>query len=243
MRKRLLAAIAAAAVGFVAAAQADDLTRTLEQKLLKVIPNERPDSITATPAKGLYEVVYGGQVLYITEDGKYLLDGQLLDLESRKNLTEAAQNSARGKVMASVKDADTIMFAPKGKPKHTITVFTDIDCGYCQKLHREMESYNDAGIAVRYMMFPRAGVGSDAYKKAVSVWCADNQQDAMTKAKNRESVKDATCANPVEQHYALGQQVGVTGTPAIVLEGGQIVPGYRPAKELATVLDQLAQKK
>ncbi|MGF1545741.1 MAG: DsbC family protein [Thiotrichales bacterium] len=229
--------------GSITAVQADDLTRTLEQKLLKVIPNERPDSITATPAKGLYEVVYGGQVLYITEDGKYLLDGQLLDLESRKNLTEAAQNDARGKVMASVKDADTIMFAPKGKPKHIVTVFTDIDCGYCQKLHREMESYNAAGIAVRYMMFPRAGTGSDSYKKAVSVWCAENPRDAMTKAKNRETVKEATCANPVDEHYALGQQVGVTGTPAIVLEGGQVVPGYRPAKDLALVLEQLTQKK
>ncbi len=242
MAKIHLAALAAALFA-ATAVHADDVTKNLEQRLKLIVPNHQPDSISATPVKGLYQALYGGQVLYITEDGKYLIDGNVLDIDAKKNLTEATQTEFRKKVMAQVKDENTIVFAPKEKPKHTVTVFTDIDCGYCQKLHREIKAYNEAGIAVRYMMFPRAGAGSDSYKKAVSVWCASNRQEALTKAKNREEIKSATCDNPVETHYQIGQEVGVTGTPAIVLENGRLIPGYRPAKELAMALDQLAGQK
>jgi thiol:disulfide interchange protein DsbC len=120
-------------------------------------------------------------------------------------------------------------------------VFTDIDCGYCRKLHNEMAKYNAEGITVRYMPYPRSGLNTPSYYKAVSVWCSDDRRDALTRAKAGKDVPRATCDNPVQASLELGHQLGVTGTPALVLEDGQLLPGYVPAKKLSQVLDQQAQ--
>ena len=135
-----------------------------------------------------------------------------------------------------------MVFAPEKEVKHTISVFTDIDCGYCRKLHQEMAEYNKHGIKVRYLAYPRAGVGSEAYEKAVSVWCADDRQKAMTAAKTGGELKQKTCDNPVEAQFMLGQQLGISGTPALMLEDGQIFPGYVPADRLITMLDKAKQQ-
>ena len=185
-------------------------------------------------------VVYGTDVFYVHEDGKYLLQGDLIDVDTRTNLTSEAKSSGRKEAMAAVTDDRTIVFAPKEKAKHTITVFTDIDCPYCQKMHNDMKGYNDAGIAIRYMLYPRAGVDSPSYDKVVSVWCAENRQEAMTKSKNGEEIEAKTCDNPVKDHMAIAQKIGVTGTPAIVLESGELMPGYVPPKDLVKVLDKVA---
>jgi thiol:disulfide interchange protein DsbC len=131
-----------------------------------------------------------------------------------------------------------VVFPPAGPTKHTVTVFTDIDCGYCRKLHQEIADYNQQGIKVRYLMYPRAGVGSESYNKAVWVWCADDRQDAITRAKRGEEIPHKTCANPVKEQFELGQTLGVRGTPSIILENGQMVPGYVPAAQLAQMLDE-----
>ncbi len=135
-----------------------------------------------------------------------------------------------------------IVFSPKEKPRHTLTVFTDIDCGYCRKLHAEMDELNSYGIEVRYMMFPRTGLNTPSYQKAVNVWCAKDQQVSMTKAKAGESIPQANCDNPIASQFDLGQQLGVTGTPALLLGDGSLIPGYRPAKDLAAILDEEAKK-
>ena len=218
----------------------DEVVEKLKAKLTKLIPGEEPSSITESPAKGLYEVIYGTDVFYVHEDGKYLLQGDLIDVDTRTNLTSEAKNSGRKEAMKAVTDDKTIVFAPKEKAKHTITVFTDIDCPYCRKMHNDMKGYNDAGIAIRYMLYPRAGVKSPSYDKAVSVWCADDRKDALTKAKNDEEIEAKTCDNPVKDHMAMAHEIGVTGTPAIVLESGQLIPGYSPPKELVKELDRLA---
>jgi len=210
------------------------------QKLLKAEADKV--SVTASPVPGLYEVVIGGEVIYAATDsnGKgYFLAGNLYESESRRNLTDERRSGLRAAAFKKeVKEADTVVFAPKGKTEYTVNVFTDVDCGYCRKIHNEVPELNKNGVKVRYLAFPRAGVGSKTYKTMVSVWCAEDQQQAMTDAKAGSEVKSATCNNPVESQYELGQRVGITGTPALVLSDGELIPGYVPAKRLIARLQQ-----
>jgi len=207
--------------------------------MAKLLPKVELDSVAKAPVPGLYEVTLGPRLFYMSEDGRYLIQGDVIDVASRKNLTEAKLAAAKKRALEQL-DEKTMVVFPAKKPAHTVTVFTDIDCGYCRKLHREMEGYNEAGISVRYLFYPRAGIGSPSYDKAVSVWCADDRRQAMTDAKTGKEVENKSCKNPVEDHLALGEAMGVTGTPAIVLEDGEVLPGYIPAKRLSKFLDSEA---
>ncbi|MBK1650012.1 DsbC family protein [Rhabdochromatium marinum] len=233
----VMAPLAGLGLTLVAAATlAADEAATIRAALAKVLPDYEPTSVKPSVVDGLYQVDIGPQVMFVTADGRFLIDGAIVDLKTRENIAEAAQAEARQRVMAGVKDEDTIIF-PAKDPKHQITVFTDIDCGYCRKLHHHVDDYNAEGISVRYLFFPRSGVGSPSYDKAVSVWCADDQQAAMTAAKNGEQVAKASCDNPIQEQMALGGELGVRGTPAIVLENGEMVPGYVEPKRLAALLE------
>lgn len=238
--KKITLLIVAIATLVSSAAFADEVTDKLKQKLKAVIPNEAPKSITKTPIPGLYEANYGMQIYYISEDGNYIVDGEIINLATRTSLTSSSISGARKDKIASMPADQTIVFPAKGDTKHVITVFTDIDCGYCRKLHNQMAEYNDLGIEVRYMLFPRAGLQSDSYDKAVSSWCATDQQSELTKAKNGKEITMSECNNPVAAQYLLGQEVGVTGTPAIITEDGQIIPGYRKPTDMLQALNQLA---
>ncbi len=199
---------------------------------------QKVTSVSQSVIPGVYEVVVPPKVFYLTADGRYLIAGDLIDLESRVNLSAEVRSVARVDAIKALDESTMIVFAPK-EVKHTITVFTDIDCGYCRKLHSEMDAYNKLGIKVRYMAYPRAGVGSPSFDKAVSVWCADDKAKAMTMAKTGGNVPAKTCDNPVAKQFELGQELGVNGTPALMLENGQIYPGYAPADKLITVLEQM----
>ncbi|WPL16882.1 Thiol:disulfide interchange protein DsbC precursor [Thiorhodovibrio winogradskyi] len=218
---------------------ADDAA-TIRAALAKVLPEHQPTSVKPSVVDGLYQVDIGPQVMFVTSDGRYLIDGAVIDLQTRENIAESAQAEARQRTMAGVADEDVILFAAD-QPKHQVTVFTDIDCGYCRKLHHEIDGYNQEGISVRYLFYPRSGPGSPSYNKAVSVWCADDQRAAMTAAKNGEKVPSANCKNPVREHMELGELLGIRGTPAIVLESGEMVPGYVEPKRLAQLLDAASQ--
>lgn len=202
--------------------------------LQRLVPGLTEDQvqIRETPTKTLYEVIVGGQLLYFTADGNYFLKGSLFSVSTRENLTEMAEAEIRLKAIAAIPDDQMIIFSPK-EYQHTITIFTDIDCGYCRKLHREIKDYLAEGIRIRYLFFPRAGVGSPSYEKAVSVWCADDRNAAMTMAKNGETIETKQCENPVDRHLELAKQLGLRGTPALILEDGQMLPGYIPASRLA----------
>ena len=195
-------------------------------------------SIEATPVPGLYEVVVGSQIVYISGDGRYLLQGELIDFGVKENLTEARRAGIRRDVISALDESKMIIFKP-GKVKHVVTVFTDIDCGYCRKLHRQMDQYLEKGIEIRYLFFPRSGVNTPSYRKAVSVWCADDRQQAMTNAKHERAVPNKTCENPVDEHMQLARQLGLRGTPYILFENGQSPPGYIAPDELARMLDQI----
>lgn len=227
----LLAAILSAAV--VADPGRHDAIRN---SLQRVIPQITLDEINPSPVDGLSEVVVGPEVFYVTNDGKYLIKGSVIDLDTRVDLIEERRKSIRLAAINGIGEDKMIIF-PAAKPKHTITVFTDIDCGYCRKLHSEIDKYNDAGITVRYLFFPRTGPNSHSFDKAVSVWCEEDRRKALTEAKAGKEPPKAECENPVLEEYQLGGMVGVRGTPAIILEDGELLPGYIPPAQLAKALD------
>lgn len=194
--------------------------------------------IKPSPILGLKELITDKGVMYASDSGQYLLQGTLIDIENRENLTEKALNGVRKEGVAKYADSMIIYKAPE--EKHQITVFTDITCGYCRKLHRELEDYLDAGITVRYMAFPRGGVRSEGYTDLMNVWCADDQLKAMTDAKSGTDVADVqSCTAPVAEHYQLGQSFGINGTPAIIFDDGTLIPGYQPAAALKQRLEQM----
>jgi len=188
---------------------------------------------------GLYEVLMNGDILYFTKDARYAIQGDIISLKSRENLTEKRRTGLRKQALDHANEKDMIIYTPK-KTDYTVTVFTDIDCGYCRKLHSQMAQYNALGIRIRYMAFPRAGLDSESYDKAVEVWCAKDRKQAMTDAKNGQTVNAEKCENPVKAQYELGRRLGVRGTPALFLDSGEMLPGYVPPKRLKKLLDDKA---
>ena len=209
-----------------------------EASIRKALGDVQPASVEPTPIAGLYEVVVGSNVVYMSADGRYMLQGELVDVEKRVSLTEPRRRQVTRTVLESLGEDKMIVFRPE-KVKHVVTVFTDIDCGYCRKLHNEMDQYLEEGIEVRYMMFPRAGAGSESYKKAVAVWCAEDRNRALTDAKNVKAIEMKSCDNTNDQHMDLVRQLGARGTPFIVHSDGSTQPGYVPAKRLSTLLSQV----
>lgn len=202
------------------------------------------DSIEAAPVKGFRQVIAGGQVLFVSDDGHYLLQGTLLDLDKRQNLSDLAMAKVRKQVLATMPEADRIVFAPKGVTKYTVAVLTDVECGYCRKFHSEIEQYNKLGIRVEYLAFPRAGLGSDDYRKMVAVWCAPDRKKALTDAKGDRAVPRTSCTKtPVDMQYRAGQQMGLEGTPMILNLDGRVLGGYLPPEALLERLDALAKEK
>lgn len=229
------------AVPFFVQADSAEEVENIREKMVEAFPNFTPDSITKSPIEGLYEVLYGTAVVYVTSDARHIFEGSVYDLDNDKNdLTAAAQDRARKKFISEINNQESIEFGD-GKPKHTVTVFTDIDCGYCRKLHAEMDEYASYGIQVNYLLFPRGGLTGASHNKAVSVWCSDDRAEALTRAKNGETLDTKSCDNPIGEHYALGQKIGVRGTPAIVTDEGQMLSGYLPPKQLAQRLDEMAK--
>ena len=201
---------------------------TARKNIVKQFATVNPENITTSPIPGLYQVAMPPRFFYASADARYVVDGDLIDIKTKGNMSQIPRNKSVASSINAMGEESMIIFVKKTL-KHTVTVFTDIDCGYCRKLHNEVKKYNDNGIRVRYMAYPRAGVGSGAYKKAEAVWCSKDKAKAMTQSKNGVNVKSEKCKNPVAKHHALGNMIGIRGTPAIVLEDGTVVPGYIPA--------------
>ena len=208
----------------------------IRQAMTKSMPSVKVDSVKPSVVKGLFEVVVGANIYYLSEDGKYLLQGRLVDVAARKDLTEAKLNVTRKLAIEKMGQANMIVFKPK-ITKYTVTIFTDIDCGYCRKLHSEIDQYLAQGITIQYLFFPRAGKGSDSYNKAVSVWCAEDRNAALTAAKKDQKLPEKTCDNPIDKHMQLAAEFDVKGTPMIISENGNVYPGYLPAKQLVEALE------
>ena len=209
---------------------------SIRQAMSKSMPSVKVDSVKPAVVKGLFEVVVGANIYYVSEDGKYLLQGRLVDVAARKDLTEEKLNVTRKLAIEKMGQANMIVFKPK-ITKYTVTIFTDIDCGYCRKLHSEIDQYLAQGITIQYLFFPRAGKGSDSYNKAVSVWCAEDRNAALTAAKKDQKLPEKTCDNPIDKHMQLAAEFDVKGTPMIISENGNVYPGYLPAKQLVEALE------
>lgn len=237
MKRVLFAAFGLMMATLSWAGEGKEIARVREA-LQQLIPNESPDAIEATPVPGLYEVTYGAQLFYVSADGRYLMNGDLVDLKGQTNLTEGRRARSRAKAIERLGTESLIVYRPEGGTKYVVNVFTDIDCGYCRKLHGGMKEMNELGIEVRYLAFPRSGPGTASFDKAVSVWCAKDRKAAMDAAKTGDGVEPAKCKAPVDDHYALGQALGVNGTPALLLADGRMIPGYLPPKRLLQLLQE-----
>lgn len=220
----------------VAAAKDNDFAKIRE--LVNHQLGMKVTEIKPSPIPGLYQVTAPPMVLYMTKDGRYAVKGDIIDLVKQVNISAAARATAKKDALAKVSEKDMIIYKPK-HVKHVVTVFTDIDCPYCRKLHSEIPEYNKRGIEIRYMAYPRAGIGSSSYKKAVAAWCAKDRKKALHMAIEGQPIPMRTCKNPVAAEYKLGMELGINGTPSIVLADGQVVPGYAPPEQLSMVLDQM----
>ncbi|MGR8978801.1 MAG: DsbC family protein [Gammaproteobacteria bacterium] len=217
------------------AVKADE--NAVKDALAKSMPNVKIDSIKpSSEVKGLFEVTVGANIFYMSEDGKFLLQGRLVDIEAREDLTEKKLSGIRKADIEKVGEDKMVIFKAK-IPRYKAYVFTDIDCGYCRKLHSEIDQYLAQGISIEYLFFPRAGKGSESYDKAVSVWCSKDRNTALTEAKKGNTPKVDKCENPVDEHMQLAEDFEIRGTPFIVSENGAVFAGYIPAKQLAEELE------
>jgi thiol:disulfide interchange protein DsbC len=203
----------------------------------------RPQDLRASPVPGIFELVHEGEVRYISADGGYVFSGDLYKVTEQgdfPNLTEQRRRELRLAMLAAVPADQAIEFGPPDAP-HTITVFTDVDCQWCRRLHSEIEDYNRLGIRVRYLSFPRTGPDTESWHKAEAVWCSQDRREALTRAKQGKRVEAGRCDAPILAHYRLGRRVGVTGTPGVVLENGEMIPGYlAPSRMLQAIKESEA---
>ncbi|HVV97161.1 MAG TPA: thioredoxin fold domain-containing protein [Rhodanobacteraceae bacterium] len=240
MKYRILIPLAFVLVA--ASAQAADKPEdaAARKALQELVPQAKLDAIESAPLPGYRQIIVGSQMVYVSDDGKYLLQGTLYDTQNKRDLTGARLAIDHKKKVDAVPLSKRIVFAPD-KPKYKITVFTDLDCGYCRKLHSQIAEYNKRGIEVDYLFFPRTGLNSPSFDKAVSVWCAADRKAAFTAAKAGKNPAPAKCDNPVAEEYQLGTQVGVEGTPTIFAPDGTKIGGYLPPAEMESKLQNLGK--
>lgn len=236
MTRRTLALTAALFLGAAGASADTGLEQRLAAAVARVLPDVAVTAVSPGPVAGIYEVMLGPTVLYISEDGQFIFKGDVFDLKSLDNITAKRRGAARIEAFAELGVENMIEFAPVGDTKRTIYIYTDIDCGYCRKMHLEVGALNAAGIAVRYLAYPRTGIGGESYDKAVAVWCSKDRREALTASKAGKTLKAGTCENPVEDQYHMGEAMGVRGTPAVYSDTGESIGGYVPAKELIRML-------
>ncbi|MDJ0955547.1 MAG: DsbC family protein [Arenicellales bacterium] len=218
-----------------AEAPSSDVQLMIQQKLNTFAPGLTVDAVEEAPVDGFYEVSIGARVVYFSHDGKYMFLGELLDTSNQQNLTEQRRAKLIVKKLDKYGEDQMIVIGPKD-PKNYVTVFTDVDCPYCAKFHRDVPTLNEAGVQVRYLLFPRTGIAGRSYKRAVGVWCAEDRIESVGIAKEGGEVPFKDCANPVQGHYELGQEIGIRGTPAIILDDGRMIGGYVPPEQLFSQL-------
>ncbi|HTT02701.1 MAG TPA: DsbC family protein [Steroidobacteraceae bacterium] len=218
------------------AAHATDSTSDPRAVIASKIPGTKVEDVHASPIPGVFELMRGTDAAYVSADGKYAIAGDLYDLASNDDLTDVQRRDVRLKLLGDIPESQMVIFGPKDA-RHTVTVFTDVDCAYCRKLHSQIADYNRLGIRVRYVFYPRSGPNTESWTKAEQVWCSSDRNDALTRAKRGEALKAKVCPNtPVAREYALGQKFNLQGTPAIVLANGDMLPGYVSPTELAQEL-------
>jgi len=235
-----------AATAPAAAAATAQATNSTDPRaaLAAKIPGSKPEDFRPTPVAGIFELTHGADISYVSADAKYVFAGDLYRVASKgdfPNLSEVRRRELRLAKLGEVPESQMLVFGPE-KAKHTVTVFTDVDCPWCRRLHSQMADYNKLGIRVRYMFFPRTGPDTEAWAKADAIWCSADRKATFTKAKAGEDLAPKACpGSPVAREYQLGHDIGVTGTPGVVIETGELIPGYMaPAQLLAHIQKAIA---
>lgn len=204
----------------------------IKADIQKTVAGIQINKVEKTPIPGLYQVSTAGSIAYMSADGRYIVTGDLYDKEKNINMTEALMGGVRKERLDGIGNDGMLVYKAEGEEKHVLTVFTDTSCGYCRKLHKDIPSLNKDGITVRYMLYPRMGIDSQSASVMESVWCAKDRLQAMTDAKSGKGVATKNCVNPVQEHYAIGQEFGLRGTPMLVTQNGDVLPGYYPPAAL-----------
>ncbi len=230
--------LSAALLALTGQVAADEYSQ-IQERLEALVPDVSGLMISETPMPGLFQVRIGSDVIYMSEDGRYLIQGRVIDLETQRDLTEAAMSGMRKEQLQALDSAQFVTFGDDSAD-FDVLVFTDPDCGFCRRMHEKIDEYNEHGIRVHYLAFPRAGEGSQTHTNMVSIWCAEDRQEAMDIAKMGRTPPSATCDNPVMDQYRLGQNLGVTGTPSLMTFDGDIIPGYVPPDQLRERLENYA---
>lgn len=232
--------LATCCVTFAAAEVAQEVPVAERERIAGLFESIDPDNVYTSPIDGWFEIRRGSIVAYISGDGRYLLQGDLIDLDNQVNITEASRSNSRRELMSSVDDDQTINFSPEDV-EYTVSIFTDIDCTYCRRLHSQIDEYLEHGIEVRYLLYPRGGPASQSWNTSEEVWCSKDRSDALTQAKLDRAFETSSCdASAISDHYIMGQEVGLSGTPAIVLDDGELIGGYLPPDALRMRLEQKA---
>jgi len=209
----------------------------LKDKIKHLFSDEEDISISQSPIKGLIQVIVGNQVIYFSEDGAKAIKGEIIDIETERNLTDEVKNRIRSETLKNINETELVSFKAKRKKKlEKIFVFTDVDCGYCQKFHQEIPNLNAKGVDVHYLAFPRGGMESEGAKKLKAVWCSKDRAKSMTRAKQNKIVEFKECDNPVEKHFNIGLSMGIFGTPAVYSESGNELGGYMTAGQVVKKL-------
>lgn len=235
-------AVTLAATSAVAADDANE--KTVRDAVQALGSDIKIDTVSPAPIPGFYQVIASGRLVYVSADGKYMMNGEIIDMAKKLNLSQATWASARRAELAKVDDSHKLVFAPPN-PKYTVTVFTDVDCAYCRELHKHIDEFNKNGIAVQYLFWPRTGIkttaGNDtpSYTRAVAVWCAADRKATFNSAMKGGDVGKASCKNPVADDFALGERLGVSGTPTIMFQDGTTIPSYVTPDQLLIALRQI----
>lgn len=230
----------AAAAG-TASKTAAAIPADVRARVVAKLPGAEPSDVAVSPIPGVYEVTMGGLIAYVSADGKYLLSGNVYDLDTQVNLTASRRNAARAKALNAMSESNMIVFGP-ANAKMTVTVFTDIDCGYCRKFHGQIAEINKAGVRVRYLLYPRTGPATESWDKAEQVWCATDRREALTRAKKGEAIKGKACGDAaVKTQYELGSDLGVEGTPAVFTQNGDYIGGFLTPAELVQAIQESAK--
>ena len=208
----------------------------IESNLKNILPPDTTiESIEPSSLKGIYKVYYGDlQPIYVSEDGNFFIYGDMYKIGSNDitNLTKEEIKGRRSDILDSI-PADELIIFKSNNELVSITVFTDVDCGYCRKLHSQIDEYNQAGITIKYAAFPRSGIGTQTFTKMVGAWCSEDPKQAMTDLKNDKKMNLDFCEEqPIARHYIIGQKLGINGTPAIITPDGDLIPGYVSPEEL-----------
>jgi thiol:disulfide interchange protein DsbC len=232
MRRIVFVALAALAAPPAPAAEPPADAAAARAALAALAPGVQVDGLRPAAMPGFFEASLGGQAVVVSADGRYLVAGALWDVKARRNLSDGLLSEVRREAIDAVPHERRIVFAA-AKPRQTVTVFTALDCGYCRKLHEQMADINARGISVEYLLVPRGGLDSPSFDAAVSVWCADDRNSALTEAKRGHEPPPKTCPNPVTEHATLAQRLGVSTTPTVIAPDGRIVGGYLTVDQLA----------